>query len=49
MEFQIGDFVYVKIRPMKGIRKFGKEGKLRPVYIVPLEVVKRIGNSTYML
>lgn len=29
-EFEIGDFVYLKISPMKGVKRFDKKGKLSP-------------------
>ncbi|XP_020700015.1 uncharacterized protein LOC110112214 [Dendrobium catenatum] len=30
MEFQVGDFVYVKVSPMKGVSRFGRMSKLSP-------------------
>ena len=33
LEFYIGDWVYLKISPMKGVMVFGKEGKLSPRYV----------------
>ncbi|KAF3625198.1 Two-component response regulator ARR22 [Capsicum annuum] len=37
LEFEVGDLVYLKISPMKGVKRFGKKGKLSPRYIDPLE------------
>ncbi|KAI0495069.1 hypothetical protein KFK09_025216 [Dendrobium nobile] len=49
VEFQIGDFVYVKVNPMKGVSRFGRVSKLSPRYVGPLEILERIGKSAYKL
>ena len=28
LEFKVNDYVYLKISPMKGVKRFGKKGKL---------------------
>jgi hypothetical protein len=28
--FQVGDYVYLKVSPMKGVNRFGVKGKLAP-------------------
>ena len=33
LEFEEGDKVYLKISPMKGVVRFGKNGKLSPRYV----------------
>jgi hypothetical protein len=33
LEFAIGDPVYLKVSPMKGMKRFGMKGKLAPRYI----------------
>ncbi|XP_070019687.1 uncharacterized protein [Nicotiana sylvestris] len=35
LEFEVGDWVFLRISPMKGIMHFGKKGKLSPRYIGP--------------
>ncbi|XP_070057253.1 uncharacterized protein, partial [Nicotiana tomentosiformis] len=35
LEFEVGDWVFLKISPMKGVMRFGKKGKLSPRYIGP--------------
>lgn len=33
--FEEGDWVYLKVSPMKGVKHFGKKGKLSPRYVGP--------------
>ena len=49
LEFQVGDYVFLKIAPMKGIMRFGKKGKLSPRYTGPFEILERIGKVAYKL
>ncbi|XP_069151852.1 uncharacterized protein [Solanum lycopersicum] len=44
LEFEVGDQVYLKISPMKGVMRFGKKGKLSLRYIGPYEILQRVGN-----
>ncbi|MEQ5167062.1 hypothetical protein ABN262_23300, partial [Citrobacter youngae] len=39
----------LKVSPMKGVKRFGKKGKLSPRYIGPYEILERIGNLAYRL
>ncbi|WMV33690.1 hypothetical protein MTR67_027075 [Solanum verrucosum] len=34
---------------MKGVMRFGKKGKLSPIYVGPYRISKRIGKMTYEL
>ena len=47
LEFVVGDHVFVKIAPMKGVMRFGKKGKLSPRFIGPFEILERIGTLAY--
>ena len=40
IEFEVGDQVYLKISPMKGVMRFGKKGKLSLRYTGPYEVLQ---------
>ena len=42
LEFKVGDQVYLKISPMKGVMRFDKKGKLSPSYIGPYEILQRV-------
>ncbi|XP_070057278.1 uncharacterized protein [Nicotiana tomentosiformis] len=45
LEFEVGDWVFLKISPMKGVMRFGKKGKLSPRYIGPYKILRRIGQD----
>ncbi|KAL0332911.1 UNVERIFIED_CONTAM: Transposon Tf2-12 polyprotein [Sesamum calycinum] len=49
MEYEVGDKVFLKVSPWKGILRFGKQGKLSPRYIGPYEIIERIGPLAYRL
>ena len=33
LEFAAGDYVYLKVSPMRGVHRFGIHGKLDPQYV----------------
>nr|CAD1830081.1 unnamed protein product [Ananas comosus var. bracteatus] len=49
LEFAVGDRVFLKVSPMRGVKRFGVRGKLSPRYIGPYEVLERIGTVAYRL
>ena len=48
-EPQIGDMVYLKVSPMKGLQRFGVKGKLSPRFIGPFKILRRIREIAFEL
>ncbi|XP_070010749.1 uncharacterized protein [Nicotiana sylvestris] len=49
LKFQVDDWVFLRVSPMKGVMRFGKKGKLSPRYVGPYRVTQRIGHVAYSL
>jgi hypothetical protein len=49
ISFEIGDFVYLNISPMRGIRRFKVKGKLALRYVGPFKIISRKGEVAYQL
>ena len=49
LEFEVYDWVYLKVSPMKGVMRFLKKEKLSPRYIGPYRLSKKVGNVAYEL
>ena len=49
LEFEEGDKVYSKISPMKGVVRLCMKGILSPFYVVPYEILQRVGKVDYEL
>jgi hypothetical protein len=45
----VGDHVYLKVSPTKGVQRFGIKGKLAPRYIGPYEIKEACGPVVYQL
>ncbi|KAL0544048.1 hypothetical protein IC582_019159 [Cucumis melo] len=49
LEFEVGDKVFLKVAPMKGVLRFERRGKLSPRFVGPFEILERIGPVAYRL
>jgi hypothetical protein len=49
LNFEIGDFVYLKVSPMRGSCRFKVKGKLAPRYVGPFKVIDRKGEVACQL
>jgi hypothetical protein len=49
LSFEVGDFVYLKVSPIRGFRRFGVKVKLAPRYIGPYQILARRGEVAYQL
>ena len=49
ISFQVGDHVYLRVSPMKGVQRFGFKGKLAPRYVGPFPILEQCGPVAYRL
>src|SRR5438132_723188 len=49
LTFHEGDYVYLKVSPMRGMRRFKVKGKLSPRFIGPFKILSRKGEVAYQL
>jgi hypothetical protein len=49
LSFEISDFVYLKVSPMRRTHRFKIKGKLAPRYVGPFKIIDRKGEVAYQL
>jgi hypothetical protein len=49
LEFKVGNHVYLRVSPIKGVKRFGVKGKLAPRYIGPFPILEKCGTVAYKL
>ena len=49
LQFEVGDHVYLKVSPMRGVHRFGVHGKLAPHYVGPYKILEQCGFVAYRL
>ena len=47
--YEIGDRAYLRVSPLRGIKRFGVKGKLAPRFVGPYRVLERMGEVAYKL
>jgi hypothetical protein len=47
LSFEIGDFIYLKISPMRALRRFQVKGKLAPRFIRSFKILEQKGEVAY--
>ena len=43
-EYEVGDRVYLRVSPLRGVKRFGVKGKLAPRFVGPYKVLERMGE-----
>jgi hypothetical protein len=49
LEFEERNHVYLKVSPLRGMRRFKVKGKLSPRFIGPFRVFRQVGEMAYQL
>jgi hypothetical protein len=49
LSIKIGDFIYLKVSPMRGTPRFKVKGKLAPRYVGPFKIISCKGEVAYQL
>ena len=47
LQFEVGDHIYLRVSPTKGVQRFGEKGKLAPRYVGPYEIMEVYGPVAY--
>jgi hypothetical protein len=49
LKFDVGDHVYLRVSPTKGLQQFGVKEKLAPCYVGPYSIIEECGPVAYWL
>ena len=49
LEFEVGDHIFLKVMPKRGVVRFGKRGKHSPRFIGSFEILERVGTVAHWL
>ena len=49
LQFEVGNHVYIKVSPMRGVHQFGACGNLAPHYVGPYKILARCGSAAYRI
>ena len=49
LAFDVGDMIFLKVTPMKGVSRFKNKEKLSPRFVGPFEIFERIDSVAYRL
>ena len=49
VHYEINEKVFLKVLPWKKVMRFGRKGKLSPMFIGPYEVFEKVGLVAYRL
>jgi hypothetical protein len=49
LSFEVGDFLYLKVSPIRVVKRVGVKGKLVPRYVGPYQIIARRGEVAYQL
>ena len=49
LEFEVGDHVFLKVMPKRGVVRFGKRSKLSSRFIGPFEILEMVDTVAYRL
>ena len=47
--YEVGDRAYLRVSPLRGIKRFGIKGKLAPRFVGPYKILERRGEVAYQL
>jgi hypothetical protein len=45
--YEVGDRAYLRVSPLRGVKRFGVKGKLAPRFVGPFKVLARKGEVAY--